>query len=193
MRAEEKFLAAYAKRSWASRGVLSGDGSRWEKCASLVAWLDEQANAGMKSVLDLGCGDLEWVAHCEAITTGQMRYHGIDVVPTLIAHHRRVFPWFQGEASDLEAMPRIEADVVILKDVLCHLCNGAAGQILMQVDRGKWKRLLISTTRGTDNTARRGLGGSLRYAPFDVEASGLITGKPAAFLQGNDPLAIYER
>jgi SAM-dependent methyltransferase len=193
MRADEKFRGAYAKRSWANQGVLSGDGSRWENCAILAAWLNEQPDAGMRSVLDLGCGDLEWVARCEAVTEGRIRYHGVDVVPPLIEHHRRVFPWFRGEVADLEGLPLIEADVVILKDVLCHLCNGAAGQILMNVERGRWKRLLVSTTPGANNTKRRGLGGSLRYAPFDVEASGLISGSPAAFLPGNDPLAIYER
>lgn len=190
---DHRFWDVYARKRWAVGGVLSGDGSRLATTAPVRGWIEQQARDGMRSLLDLGCGDLEWIAACDAVAGGDLSYFGIDVVAPLIAHHQRVFPWFCGEVQDLEAVTRIDADVVLLKDVLFHLCNGAAGQILMAVNAGRWKRLLVSTHPGADNMARRGLSGG-RMAPLDVEATGLIAGDPAAYLpRPGGCYAIYER
>lgn len=201
MSQHDRFKDVYAHKRWAVYGVLSGDGSRVATTLPVVAWLEEQADAGMRSVLDLGCGDLEWMATCRAVTERRLLYHGIDVVPELIGHHQRVYPWFVGEVGDLEAMPRLGgtreqpmvADIVLLKDVLFHLCNGMAGQILMYVNKLQWKRLLISTHPGADNKRRHGLkGGAMK--PLDVEATGLIDGAPATYLPRPGGLyAVYER
>lgn len=197
-----RFEDIYARKRWATQGVLSGDGSRVENCLPLVAWLDAQADAGLTSVLDLGCGDLEWVATCGAVTGRRLRYYGIDIVPSLIAHHRRVYPWFSGEAADLEALPRLggtqenpqAAEIVMLKDVLFHLCNGAAGQILMYVNRASWRRLLVGTHPGADNHRRGGLSSGAGMRPLDVEATGLIDGAPARIIQTpSGSYAVYER
>jgi hypothetical protein len=201
MSVEERFSRVYRKGEWAVRGVLSGDGSRIETTRPVAAWLESEAAAGMRSVLDLGCGDLAWIAACPAITERRLRYYGIDVVPSLIAHHRRIYPWFNGEAADLEALPRLggsrehpqDTDIILLKDVLFHLCNGAAGQILMYVERAAWKRLLVSTHPGADNLKRRGLKNGL-MADLDVEATGLLSGSPSYYLpRPGGCYAVYER
>lgn len=179
MNPEERFRRVYRRRVWLAGGALSGDGSRRATTVPVTAWLNDQAAIGMKSVLDLGCGDLEWVSGCEALVQGSMSYYGIDVVPELIAHHKRVFPWFRGEAKDLEEVVRVSSDVVMLKDVIMHLCTGAAETILHHVARGHWKRLLITTFPGANNRIRRGLQSGGAMAPFDVEATGLLP--PASY------------
>lgn len=189
----ERFEEVYRRKWWASAGVLSGHGSRVENCTPLIDWLDACADEGLRTVIDLGCGDLEWVAHCRSVTEGRLAYEGWDVVDSLVAHHRRVFPWFRGRRIDIEEVPRVEADVVICKDVIFHHCNGTAEQILVNLDAGSWRRLLVTSHPGADRSKRHGLrkGG---WAPFDVGASRLIKGTPAACLPRYDGChLIYQR
>ena len=193
MKNEQRFSEVYQRKLWATHGVLSGDGSRVSTTRPVAAWLTQQAADGMRDVLDLGCGDLEWMAGIPAITDRTMRYRGVDVVPSLVAHHKRVYPWFTGAAMDLEAMPRIAADVVLCKDVLFHLCNGAAEQILTHIEHGTWRRLLITTQPGASNSRRRGMSGG-KMAPLDVEAMGILTGTPTHYLPRPGGLyAVYHR
>lgn len=190
---EKRFREVYAKRLWQTAGVLSGDGSQVKNTASVADWLDSLPEQGMKTILDMGCGDLEWVSRRKVITEGRLDYFGVDVVPELIGHHLRVFPWFKGEARDMEAMVKISADVVILKDVLFHYCNGAAGQILQFVNEGNWKRLLVTSHPGARNEIRRGLQGG-RMMPYDVEATGIIAGAPSLRLARPDgEYLVYHR
>ena len=193
MKNDLRFSDVYRRKLWATHGVLSGDGSRVATTRPVAAWLTQQAADGMRDVLDLGCGDLEWVAGIPAIAEGSMRYHGVDAVPSLVSHHKRVYPWFHGAAMDLEAMPRIEADVVLCKDVLFHLCNGAAEQILTHIERGTWRRLLITTQPGAANSRRHGMRGG-KMAPLDIEAMGILSGAPAHYLPRPGGLyAVYHR
>jgi hypothetical protein len=193
MKAEARFEEVYRRKWWAAAGVLSGHGSRVGNCTALIDWLEACADVGLRTVLDLGCGDLEWVARCGAITDGRLCYEGWDVVPALVAHHRRVFPWYRGRVVDVEEVPRLEADVVICKDVIFHHCNGAAEQFLMNLNAGRWRRLLVTSHPGADRAKRHGLhkGG---WAPYDVEAAGIIEGKPAQYLPRYDGVhLVYQR
>ena len=180
---EYRFGEVYRRKQWATGGVLSGDGSRLVNNGALIAWLDECAEQGLRTVVDLGCGDLEWISRCRAVTEGVLNYTGFDVVPAMIEHHRRLFPWFGGRASDLEELKAsdLSADVVILKDVLPHHCNGFCEQMLMNLARADWKRLLVTTHPGANNAARRGVLGA-RWVPYDVEATGLLGAQPAYYL-----------
>ena len=179
---ERRFSKVYGRKLWASGGVLSGHGSRAENCGAEIAWLEECARKGLRSVLDLGCGDLEWVSHCDAILRGELDYEGWDVVPSMIEHHRRVFPWFRGRVMDIEEIPVLTADIIILKDVLFHHCNGFAEQILMNLSSRHWRRLLITSHPGADNSRRRGLRKDGAWSPYDVEATGLLRLAPVARL-----------
>lgn len=188
-----RFEDVYRRKLWATAGVLSGDGSRVETASHVAEWLDQQADDGMQSVLDLGCGDLEWLSRCDSITSRRMTYKGVDVVEPLIEHHRRIFPWFVGMARDLEEFGKFSSDVILLKDVIFHHCNGTAGQILMAVNAGTWKRFLVSTHPGANNSKRRGLRrGDMQ--PLDVEATGLIQGSPSYYLpRPGGVYAVFER
>lgn len=173
---EVRFSGVYAKGAWTSQGVLSGDGSRIENTEALREWIAWEINSGAGAILDLGCGDLTWISKVEGVRSGRASYYGVDVVASLIEHNRRVFPWFRGEAADIEGWPRINSDIVLLKDVLQHHCNGTAGQILKLVDGGRWRRLVVTSNPRADNASRRGLRGGL-WRDLDVEITGLIKGR----------------
>lgn len=169
------FTEVYRRGSWQHDGVLSGAGSVAHGCAGLLACLEQLwEEDGMRSVLDLGCGDLEWVSRSGVVTQGKVSYLGVDAVAPLIAHHHRVFPWFRGVAEDLEAYairPGLSADLVILKDVLPHLCNGACETIIEACNRGCWRWLLITHHAGAKKDRGRLVDG--KWIPVDVFAFGL--------------------
>ena len=91
-----------------------------------------------------------------------------------------------GEASwapvDPEVHFRVDSDVVVVPaETLESRCNGAAGTILMNIDRGRWRKLVIATTRGAENEKRRPRR-TRKPEPFDVEDAGLLTGEHVATL-----------
>lgn len=183
MNAEHRFHALYREGKFPEKAHP----------AALVSWLEARTRMGRQQVLDLGCGDLEWVSRCEAITQGKLAYRGLDIVPSLIAHHRRIYPWFSGEVADIETPSVRPADIVILKDVLCYLCNGAAEQILQNIAAWEWDALIVSHAPGSPPEARRNLRDE-RSMPFDVVGSGLIPGEPTQILQlpDGEQMAVYE-
>lgn len=173
---EVRFFSIYREAAWKSGGVLSGHGSRIDTTDSLRDWIEAAIDDGrVKTILDLGCGDLTWVSSIEGIVSMKAQYYGVDIVPSLIAHHRRIFPWFKGEASDLEAFVKVDSDLVILKDVLPHHCTGTAGQILKLIDFGRWKYLITTSHPKAVNKLRSGVKGSM-WVPYNVEKAAIIRG-----------------
>lgn len=169
-----RFEEIYRRAAWASgTGVLSGSGSTKKSCAAFAEWIESIAGRCSK-ILDLGCGDLEWIAEIPAIRERRIAYHGIDIVHPLIAHHRRVFPWFAGECCPITQVPDARgADVILLKDVLFHLSTEEATAILQMIAGWPgWRRLAVTSHRGVDNCKRRVLSGPA-MAAFDVEALNL--------------------
>lgn len=164
----ERFHQIYHTAGWArNSGVLSGSGSTAKACSSFAEWISD---SGCTKILDLGCGDLEWIATIKAITTQAISYYGIDLVPTLIAHHKRVFPWFQGKVSDISSLSDDRgADLIILKDVLFHLNDEESETILRKVcSWNNWQHLAVTTHPGA--SATRGSPHGIFMAPLDVEA-----------------------
>ena len=188
MEMTERFHRIYHTAGWAKNsGVLSGSGSTVNACSSLAKWISE---SGSSKVLDLGCGDLEWMATIEAITTQTISYYGIDIIATLVAHHKRVFTWFDGEVSDIESLPDDRgADLVLLKDVLFHLSDDEAEAILRKISSWTtWQLLAVTTHSGAKAT--RGAPQGIYMAPLDVEAFAerlaLSIGSPVARLPRPD-------
>lgn len=160
----------------------------------LARWLDSQADMGTCSVLDLGCGTLSWIVHCEAVTEGRISYWGIDRRPALVEHHRRVFPWFRGQAQDVEELVGFPANIVIVNDLPARLCNGRAGQLLMNLSRSPgWRRALVISDPQASN-AQRQRPPEGRAVPYNVEASGLLRGVPVErFLTYGGEALVYDR
>jgi hypothetical protein len=169
-----RFDEIYHKRQWASgTGVLSGSGSSRRACAELCEWLESLAGECEK-ILDLGCGDLEWISEVAAIRECRIGYHGVDVVATLVAHHLRVFPWFSGEVASVECLTDARgADVVLLKDVLFHVSTEQACAILRSIcSWPDWRYFAVTSHAAADNASRPAPTGP-GMAPFNVESVGL--------------------
>lgn len=131
----EVFRRIYAGGAWGAdekTGFSSGTGSRGiiadEYCDWVTRFIREK---GIRSIADLGCGDL-YIGRTIVQNTG-VNYVGVDIVPELVEHHRAAFarPGIAFECLDItkDALPA--ADLCLVRQVFQHLSNA---QILAALD-----------------------------------------------------------
>jgi hypothetical protein len=129
-------------------------------------------------VIDMGCGDF---AAGSRLADLAQSYVACDVVPELIEHNRRLFARDGLEFAVLDAVadPLPPGDVVIVKQVLQHLCNAEIATIVAKLARyptwivcehlpeGAFTANLEKPTDG-DSRLRLRSGVVLTAAPFGV-------------------------
>jgi hypothetical protein len=117
-----------ARKQWGG----NGSGSRPEKTAAISVALPELLeDLGVKTLLDLGCGDVSFQTCLFPVLD---RYIGADVVGDVIARNQDRFPFCQfvhlvdGPKSALPA-----AELVLCRDVLAHLSFSDAQALFAQI------------------------------------------------------------
>jgi SAM-dependent methyltransferase len=153
----DRFREAYRSRAWvSSKDQLSpsGLGSETSATRTIVEALPALlVRLGCESLLDVGCGDWNWMREVRL----PCDYVGIDIVPEVIEANRRyerVGVAFQ--VGDAIEGPLPQADLVLCREVLFHLSfrDGmaalanirAAGRWLLATsDAGIWFNSDIAT------------------------------------------------
>lgn len=116
---ERVFTEVYKHSSW---GNGSGPGSTPAFCAPLVTFVKKYVSEhGMRSLCDLGCGDMQWMPGLLAQTG--LEYVGVDCVRYLISAHVEHLPdhsflLMDISCDDLNQLP--DTDMYVMKDVLQH-------------------------------------------------------------------------
>ena len=117
------FHAIYANGVWNDNNPqvpLSGPGSSMTTTASFRAYLDTFCEANdIKSIVDIGCGDLTWMPSTRAFTS--CAYTGLDIVPTLIDQHRVKYPQHTFAVCDVIRDELPSGDVAIIRDITFHM------------------------------------------------------------------------
>jgi hypothetical protein len=137
----ELFGRIYRDKVWGGDGVdfFSGTGSHTpeliEPYVSAVRGFVSQLSPA-PVLVDLGCGD--FVAGSRLADLGRS-YIGCDVVPELIDRNRRLFVRENLRFIILDAVldPLPPGDVVIVKQVLQHLCNQQIAAIVSKLAQYK--------------------------------------------------------
>lgn len=118
--------AFWNERYRTNMALGSGIGSRGEvaerKRALLQQLIDETAP---RSILDVGCGDLEIVRRLRF----DAAYTGVDIAEVVVERNRELAPewrFLHGEFTVLAARERLEAELVLCLDVLIHQHDAAA-------------------------------------------------------------------
>jgi hypothetical protein len=116
---EQAFSKIYRDNVWGG----SGPGSTPEYCAPFAGFLvDYIKSHSVKSVCDLGCGDLQWAP--SVVDATDVQYIGLDCVRSLIDRHGAAhccddrYEFQHADLSQSKSFP--EADLYIIKDVLQH-------------------------------------------------------------------------
>lgn len=116
------FTRMYRENHWRSAETRSGVGSemgRTQNVRERLPWL--LAVLGARSILDAGCGDLNWLQHTD-LPEGLL-YRGCDCVPDLVAaldaeHGDGMHEFF---TLDITCDPLPRCDLILCRTVLFHL------------------------------------------------------------------------
>jgi hypothetical protein len=155
---EETFSSIYAEETWSDKlpGMpRSGRGALPGHAKTVIEFITARIESGdVRSIMDIGCGDLTWVSTIPQVTSGQIPYVGYDVVPELIAEHRQL-GWGEFRFGDLTAPGfRVHADLVLVKDVLFHLRDEQVVRALANLRASEWRLLLTSSSPNESNADR---------------------------------------
>lgn len=90
MEGEQKvFSEIFQKNAWASRESVSGTGSELNRTYHLRRELPVLlSELKIRSLLDLPCGDFNWMAH---VDLGAIHYIGADIIAELIDRNRKLY------------------------------------------------------------------------------------------------------
>jgi hypothetical protein len=125
---------------------------------------------GVKTLLDLPCGDVAWIKEClpEGIT-----YIGGDIVSALIAENQANHASLGSfTVLDMITDPLPVADMILVRDCLIHLPNVMAKAALRNVKQSGTRYLLTTSYLGIEKNQEIELGGfrpvNLQKPPFNM-------------------------
>lgn len=174
---QEAFETIYRDNAWWNG---SGEGSALASNRAYIAFLEGfMKEQGVKTVVDLGCGDWQFSSH---VDWSGVDYTGLDLVESVIARNTREFSRpnvrFHRFSGDWAELP--DADLLIAKDVLQHWSNATIRDFLPTL--GRYRHALITNCVGLDGAPDNAdiADGSfrcldIRRAPFNVAASEKLT------------------
>ena len=117
---KELFERIYAQKSWGDGKSLSGYGSDAEQTEVIRAALpDLFEELAVESVLDVPCGDFNWMRLLDL----KLDYIGADVVPAVIERNQRLYgkSGRRFQILDITRDPLLKVDLILCRDLLVHL------------------------------------------------------------------------
>jgi SAM-dependent methyltransferase len=137
---QQDFNRIYSANYWNGEVSRSGRGSDPDQTHFLIPLLANLIKQrGIKSVLDLGCGDLCWMQH---VLPGIYMYLGVDVVQDVIDKNRVVFDSedVQFLCDDITRVHIPDFDLILCRDAICHMTYEDAFRLInnVRVSRAKW-------------------------------------------------------
>lgn len=129
---------------WAGESV-SGKGSTDDQTRALRAALPPfLARLGVRTLLDVPCGDGDWIA---SLPLPGVRYIGGDLLPELVERNqaRHAAPDRHYQTIDLLTTPLPAADLLLCRDCLVHLSYADIELALANIRRSPVTWLLTTT------------------------------------------------
>jgi len=137
-----KFDNVFKRNLFQGQSSKSGIGSSIEQTHEIARLIPELIfNLKIKTILDLPCGDLEWMSN---VNLGDAKYLGADVAPALILQLQTRFPDrnFQRINVVKDSIPKV--DLIFCRDLFVHLSNRAIRSSIKNIkDSGS---LYLATT-----------------------------------------------
>jgi SAM-dependent methyltransferase len=151
----ERFSAIYRNQVWlAGRadGSLSGLGSDLENTKTIRLRLPELlARLNTKTMLDVGCGDFNWMRQLEL----NCRYIGVDVAPCVIDQNIRNYGSANRTFYALDATtdPLPPADTILCREVFFHLSFADIWALIRNMRASGVCTMIATNDAGTDFNA----------------------------------------
>ncbi len=141
---KSSFSTIYSLNLWNNNEISiprSGPGSSLDNAADTIFFINNIVNKyDIKSVVDLGCGDLTWMNRTLAF---KKDYIGIDISEEIIELNQKNYTdkTFMVKSIIIDDIPK--ADLFIIRDVIFHLLNKEILQLFDNI-KNKYKYLLIT-------------------------------------------------
>lgn len=145
--AEELFTWIFRTNHWNSPESRSGPGAELGQTEAVRAGLFRIIAAyGVRTVVDAGCGDFNWMRHVVAASDLDS-YVGIELVPDLVRLNRARYggPPVSFRQGDITRDALTGGDLVICRDCLVHLSNADCLAFLTNL-AASGSEYLLSTT-----------------------------------------------
>lgn len=201
---ESVFSEIYASGTWGDGDEPnSGSGSDDSVSAPFIEIVRRLiADKGIKSVVDLGCGDYRVSGKLADLP---IDYTGIDVVPALVARNTAAFGSGRVRflCRDITKDTLPSADLCIVRQVLQHLSNAQIDRVLKRLSSFRYvivaehhpARLLrpnLDKDTGADTRIDFDSGVYLEHPPFTVKNVRVIATTPLPpLLREGEHLTIY--
>ena len=143
---ESIFTATYDNNLWNGSESKSGPGSNLNNNLKLLKILEEFViDNNIKTILDLGCGDFNWMKHFNFDLIDS--YLGIDIVNNIIDHNCNTYGTdkIKFEHRNIVDYELSSFDLILSKDVLVHLSYNDSLSILTNIKQSNSK-FFISTS-----------------------------------------------
>jgi len=150
LHAADIFGKIYSKNGWIGNESVSGPGSDVARCESIIAALPKLfADLNITSVLDIPCGDLNWMRKVEL---GSVKYTGADIVPALVRDNLERYGWIGMKFAVLDIiqdkLPK--CDLILCRDCLVHFSFEDIKKTVSNIINSGAKYLLCTTFTNTD-------------------------------------------
>ncbi len=142
---QEIFIEIYEKGYWRTAETVSGNGSDLGETETLRRELPGLLQKfGIKTLLDLPCGDFNWMRHTDL---SGIQYIGADIVPEMIAANNQKFsaPNINFRKLDLITDPLPLVDCILVRDCLVHLSLDQIEQAIKNLKRSGSQFLLTTS------------------------------------------------
>lgn len=139
------FQRIYDNNEWHSDESVSGQGSTLKQTAAIRAALpDLFRRLKVRSLLDIPCGDLNWMG---AVELGDIKYIGADIVPEIIEQNSRRYDLHNVDFMVLDITRDLlpEVDLVLCRDLLGHFSSRDVQRALTNIKNSRVKYLLSTT------------------------------------------------
>ena len=112
------FTDIYQNNAWNGTESISGTGSTLEQTKHIIYGIQDIIEKyDIKSILDIPCGDFNWMRH---VDFGDTSYIGADIVPDIISSNKEQHKDVTFAVLDISEDRLPDADLIITRDCLVH-------------------------------------------------------------------------
>ena len=146
-----KFNTIYRNNSWGDPESVSGTGSNMLQTAVIRKELpDIIKSLGAKSILDIPCGDFNWMSTVNI----EIEYIGADIVSDIIEKNNKKYNNDKRKFVSLDItgddLPKV--DIIFCRDCLVHFSFNDIDKAIKNIKRSRSKYLLTTSfTRPAEN------------------------------------------
>lgn len=145
---------------------------------------------GVRSVVDLGCGDWQFSRHLD---WSGIDYLGLDVSKVVLETARRFErPGVRFRSLDAVAEPLPPADLLVAKDVLQHWSNADILALLPKLPAYRWALITNGFLPQSEPDTNRDIETGMQYRPVDLQRPPFdLTGAYVAWFMMDEPKYAY--